>query len=128
MNPTVQKLLWLALAGGLGALARYGLSSWVHRTVGVQFPWGTLTVNLVGCFAFGLVWTLAEERMAIPPNVRSICLIGFLGAFTTFSSYAFETSQLIRDSEWMRAGANLLMQNIGGLACLFLGIALGRTL
>ncbi len=114
--------------GALGALARYGLGSWVQRALGNAFPWGTLVVNLCGCFLFGIVWALAEERSLISAQTKIILLVGFMGAFTTFSSYAFETVQLIQDSKWMVALFNFSLQNILGFFILFLGIRLGRLL
>lgn len=125
---TAQKLLWLALAGAFGTLARYGLSGLVQRFTGISFPWGTLAVNVAGCFLFGLIWTVIEERHLMSPLLRPILLIGFMGAFTTFSSFAFETIELMRDSQWLRAGVNILAQNGVGLTALFLGIVTGRTI
>ena len=121
-----QKLLWLAVAGVLGTLARYGLGGLVQRISGGEFPWGTVVVNLAGSFAFGVVWSLSQERMLISPEVRIIILVGFMGAFTTFSTFMFETSQLLRDGQWLLAMGNLLLQNVIGVVCLFAGLAVGR--
>lgn len=120
------KLALLALAGAIGALARYGLSGIAQQACGEKFAWGTLAVNAVGCFLFGLVWTLAEDRLIISGQTRVILLTGFMGAFTTFSTFAFETSEYIRDSQWMLATANLAGQNVLGLICVLLGLAAGR--
>jgi len=79
-----------------------------------------------GCFLFGLVWSLAENRLTITGEVRTIVLMGFMGAFTTFSSFAFETSQLLRDSQWFLAAANIVAQNLVGIAGLLLGLGAGR--
>ncbi len=121
-----RKLLWLAGAGALGTLARYGLAGLVQRLHDGGFPWGTLVVNALGCFLFGIVWTLAEERLVIGGELRLVVLVGFMGAFTTFSTYAFETSAMLRDAEWMLAAANALSQNVLGIICFFLGVAVGR--
>lgn len=123
-----QKLAWLALAGALGALARWELGGAVQRAVGTSFPWGTFVVNTLGCLVFGVVWALAEERLLISGETRTIVLVGFLGAFTTFSTYAFETNAMLRDAEWTLAVANVLAQNVLGIACVFVGAALGRLL
>lgn len=123
-----QRLAWLALAGALGALARFGLGGIVQRGLGTPFPWGTLVVNTLGCLVIGVVWTLAEERLLISGEVRTIVLVGFVGAFTTFSTYAFETEAMLRDAEWTLAVANVLAQNVLGIACVFAGAALGRLL
>ncbi len=120
------KLLWLAAAGAVGTLARFGLQGFVQRLQPTGFPWGTLAVNALGCFLFGIVWSMAEERMVISGQTRTILLIGFMGSFTTFSSFAFETSQLLDDSQWLLAAANVLLQNVLGVALVVLGIGLGR--
>ena len=122
----VAKLLWLSGAGALGTLARYGLAGLVQRLHEGGFPWGTLVVNALGCFLFGIVWTLAEERLVIGGETRLIALVGFMGAFTTFSTYAFETSAMLRDAEWLLAAANVLSQTLLGILCFFLGAAVGR--
>ena len=118
----------IALAGAVGTVARFGLSGVVHRWCGERFPWGTLAVNAVGCFLFGLVWMLAEDRLIISGRTRIVVLTGFMGAFTTFSTFAFETSQLLEESQWTAAAGNLLLQNGLGLVCIFLGLAVGRSL
>ena len=125
---TPSKLAWLAVLGAAGTLARYGLGGFVQRLHGGAFPWGTLAVNALGCFLFGLVWTLAEERLVISGETRTIVLLGFMGAFTTFSTFAFETGAMLRDTEWLLAAGNLLAQNGLGLGFFFLGAALGRAL
>lgn len=122
------KLTWIALAGALGTLARYGLGGLMHRLLPAAFPWGTLAVNLLGSFAFGLVWALAVERSLLSGEVRLIVLVGFMGAFTTFSTFMFETGQLLRDSQWLLAAGNMLVQNLAGILAVFLGWALARAL
>lgn len=123
-----QNLAWMAVAGALGALTRYGVATALHRLCGTVFPWGTLAVNGLGCFLFGLVWSATEERIANSSQVRLIVLTGYLGAFTTFSTYAFETSALIKETHWMLAIANGVAQNLLGVACVFLGLAASRWL
>ena len=121
-----QKLLWLAAAGAAGTLARYGLTGWVHQMLGRPSVWGTVAVNAVGCFAFGLLWALAEQRQVVGPQLRLVILTGFMGAFTTFSTYAFETSDLARQSQWWQAAGNLVGQNALGLTLAVVGFAVGR--
>lgn len=123
-----QKVVLVALAGAVGTLMRYALAGAVQRVAPATFPYGTLVVNVVGCLLFGLVWSLAEERLVISSETRTILLVGFMGAFTTFSTYAFETAALLRDAEWATAAGNLLAQNVVGIAALLLGLALGRAL
>src|SRR5262245_1640693 len=121
------KLLWLAAAGAAGTLSRFGLSGLVQRLVPGTFPWGTLVVNAVGCFVFGVIWALAEERVIISGEARLILLVGFMGPVTTFSSYAFETGAMLRDAEWLLASGNVLAHNVLGLSLFFLGVVAGRT-
>ena len=123
-----EKLALLAAAGAVGTLARYGLSLVVQRWCGAGFPWGTLVVNVLGCFLFGIVWTLAEERLVISPLARIILLVGFMGAFTTFSTFAFETAEILRDAQWLIAAANVAAQNLIGILAVILGFAVGRSL
>ena len=120
------KILALALAGAAGTLSRYFLAAWVQNLAGPEFPWSTWAVNILGCFLFGLVWILCEERAYFSTELRFIILVGFMGAFTTFSTYVFETAQLGRDAQWLRVAANLAGQNLLGFAGLVLGMALGR--
>ncbi len=123
-----QKFAWLALAGALGTLARYGLAGLVHRIDGISFPWGTITVNILGCFLTGLIWALLESRWPATGQVRILVLVGFMGAFTTFSAFIFETGQMLNAAQWTSAAGNILLQNGLGLIALFIGAALGRLI
>jgi fluoride exporter len=123
----LERLLLLAAAGAAGALCRYGLSGLIQgRLGGSTFPWGTMGVNLVGCFAAGLLFGLFETRWALSGEARVIVFIGFLGAFTTFSSFMLETTELARDSQWLFAAGNLVLQNGLGLAALYVGLVVSR--
>jgi CrcB protein len=124
----VQKLLWIALAGSVGTLARYGLGGFVQGLCGKVFPWGTITVNLLGCLLFGAVWSALEERWPTSGQTRMIILVGFMGAFTTFSTFIFEIEELLRDAEWLPALGYFSVHNFGGIAALLAGLALGRLL
>jgi CrcB protein len=111
--------------GFLGALARYGLSGLVHRQLPLTtFPYGTLLVNLLGCLGIGAIAGLAESRQLFGPEFRTFTLIGVLGAFTTFSTFGYETLAMIRDDEYLRAAANVGMHVILGLALVWLGYVL----
>jgi len=120
------KLLWIAAAGAAGTLARFGLTGLATRWAGDSFPYGTFVVNIMGCFLFGMVWMLADQRALISGEARFIILTGFMGAFTTFSTFAFETGQFLRDAQWLAAGGNLVAQNVVGITALLLGLAVGR--
>jgi CrcB protein len=120
------RILLIALAGAAGTLSRYGLSALVYRLAGGTFPWATLAVNVVGCFCFGLVWALGEGRGWMTPETRLIVLVGFMGAFTTFSTFAFETDGLMRTGRWLEAGGNIILQNVVGIAAVALGLLVGR--
>ncbi|MCK9240079.1 CrcB family protein [Desulfocurvus sp.] len=122
----MEKLVLLGLAGGLGALARYGLAGLVQRLAGGSFPAGTFVVNMAGCLLFGLAWGLLEDRAGLGPQARAVVLTGFLGAFTTFSTFMFESAALLRSSQWAYAALNIGGQNLLGLACLLAGLALAR--
>lgn len=117
-------------AGGfIGALLRYGLSGAVHRGLPlVTFPLGTLVVNLVGCFAIGVATGLVESRQLFGPELRLFLLVGLLGGFTTFSTFAYETVVLTRDGEHLRAIANATTQVVLGLGCVWLGYGLAGGL
>ncbi len=123
----MQKVLLIGLAGALGTLARYGMAGAVQRMVGTSFPWGTVTVNIAGCFLAGLLWALLDKKIHLDPGLQLAIFIGFMGAFTTFSTYILETGHLLRQDAWLHAGINILLQNAVGLCSLAVGVALGRS-
>lgn len=122
------KIALIALAGVFGTLARYFLGGAVQRLYGGTFPLGTFAVNMTGTFLFGFIWSLAENRLVISSDARTVMLVGFMGAFTTFSSFMFETGELMRDSQWALAFVNIALQNITGIIFLFIGLAIGRLI
>jgi len=122
----IQKLFLITVAGALGTLSRYSLAGFVHRFMGASFPWGTLVVNFTGCFFAGLLWTLFESRWPVSGETRIVVLLGFFGAFTTFSAFILETGQLVRSAEWFYAGANVFGQMGLGFLALFAGVTLAR--
>ena len=122
------KLAWLAAAGALGTLSRYGVAMFVDRNLQAVFPWGTVAVNMTGCFFFGLVYSFAEQRAALAGDVRGIVLTGFMGAYTTYSTFAFQSAQYIEKSQWALAAANIVSQNVLGVVCVFAGFFVGKWL
>lgn len=121
-----QKVLLIALAGAMGTLARYGLAGAVQRVIPPGFPGGTFAVNVLGSFLFGMVWVIGEERILISPEMRTVILTGFMGAFTTFSTFVFESEALLRNAEWLYFAANLGGQVVLGLVALMVGMAAGK--
>jgi CrcB protein len=124
----VRTVIAIAVAGALGALARYGLQGFIGQRVRGAFPWGTFVVNISGAFLLGLVFTLATDRWGAPAWLRSSLTIGFLGAYTTFSTLSFETYRLTEDRAFGLAAANMLGSCAAGLAAVYVGVVLGRTL
>lgn len=122
----MQKLVLIALAGSLGTLSRYGLTQLVHSIAGHQFPWGTFVVNITGCFLFGLTWTFAEHLWELDATTRAILLTGFMGAFTTFSTFIFESDSLMMNAQWLKGCANLIAQIVLGLMAMQAGQAAAR--
>jgi len=112
--------------GGIGALARYVLSGAVYRFLPSDFPYGTLFVNILGCFAIGFFMTLLEDRFIIVPSLRIFLSIGILGGFTTFSSFSSETVALLRDAEVLLASFNIATNVFGCLCATIIGIFIGR--
>ncbi len=122
----MQKVLMIGFAGALGTLARYGMAGAVQRLVGTSFPWGTVAVNIAGCFLAGLLWAVLDKKIHLDHGLRLALFIGFMGAFTTFSTFILETGHLVRQDAWLHAGANILLQNAIGLCSLAIGLTLGR--
>jgi CrcB protein len=123
----VTRLLLIAAAGAAGTLARYGLSSWVRGLSSSSFPWGTLAVNALGCFLFGVVLTMVRERGVIESATANVLMVGFLGAFTTFATFAFESGDFLRAGAAWSALLNILLNVILGLALFLTGCWLVRA-
>lgn len=117
-------LIYVALGGAVGAVARYGLSGLVQGRAGSGFPWGTLAVNVVGSLLLGLMVKLFQSSTATP-ELRAAVTIGLLGAFTTFSTFTYETVALLQHGEWSAAGAYSVGGVILGLMAAFAGLGLG---
>ena len=119
------QLALLLVFGALGTLARYGLQGLVQFRTGESFPTGTLTVNLLGCFLLGAVGQFALHRLSIPVEWRMGITIGFFGAFTTFSTFGYETVRMLEDGEWSKAALYVGASVLGGLLAVVAGIRLG---
>jgi CrcB protein len=120
-------VIGIAVAGAFGALARYELEGAVSRRWPGAFPWGTFVVNVSGAFALGLVFVLLTERMSVDPWLRSALTIGFLGAYTTFSTLSFESYRLLEDGAVGLALVNTLGSVAAGLVAVYLGVVAGRA-
>ena len=120
------RLLLVGLGGSLGAMARYAVSLAVARYWDGEFPLGTFVANVSGCFALGFFATLGAERAALDPSLRLAVATGFLGAYTTFSTFGYETHRLLESGAWLWAAANALGSLLAGLAAVWLGVVLSR--
>jgi len=124
----MQNTIFIALAGLIGTLIRYWLSTFVARQYGEPFPWGTLAVNLIGSFFAGAIYHLADDRFLISPTLRTVILIGLLGGFTTFSSYGLQTFTLLRDGQIGLATLNIAVSNVLGLLMVWVGYVVSKAL
>ncbi len=119
--------LLVGIGGFLGSVSRYLLSGFVQRLVpAASFPAGTLAVNIVGCLAIGLAAGAAEHRHSLDETTRALFFVGFLGGFTTFSTFGYETYALMRNAHMLSAAVNVLGHVIAGLAAVWLGFTLTR--
>lgn len=122
-------ILLVGAGGFVGATARYLVSGWIHRMAPyIGFPMGTLAVNVLGCFLIGLAGGVAESRQILGPEARSLLVIGVLGAFTTYSTFGYETLALVREVEVAKAFLNIGLHLVLGLAAVWLGGAAARAL
>ena len=124
----MEKLLSVAIGGAAGAMARYGTVVAYQRFAPTTFPLAILTVNALGSLLFGLIWAYAEDREWISENMRLLVLTGFLGSFTTFSTFAFDEAMFIRTGSWSIFVANLLISNAAALTAVFIGFRIGKLI
>jgi CrcB protein len=116
--------LYIALGGALGAVARYGLGRWIHSWAGDGFPWGTFAINAIGSFLIGLSLRYLEG-IAAAPELRALMTVGLLGAFTTFSTFTYDTIVLLQEGAWTRAALYALGSLAIGLLAVGSGLYLG---
>lgn len=122
------RITLIAAGGAAGALLRYWLSGGVYALLGKDFPYGTLSVNVIGSLLMGLAYVFLFERMAVSSEMRAALVIGLLGAFTTFSTFSIETLNLIEAGEQLKAGLNVVLSVLLCLGGCWLGLLLGRQL
>jgi len=120
------RIALIAVFGAIGTLARYGLQGIVQIRLGSTFPYGTLLVNLSGCFLLGLVGQFTMNRMVISPDWRVAIAVGFFGGFTTFSSFGWETAKLLEEGAWLRALAYVSASVLAGLLLSVAGIRMAN--
>ena len=122
-------ILLVGVGGFAGTVGRYLISGWAQRLSGnASFPYGTLTVNLIGCLLIGLAAGMSESRQLFSPETRLFLFIGVFGGFTTYSSFGYETFVLVRDSELLLAGANAALHLLVGFGAVWAGTILSRLL
>ncbi len=122
-----RRMFWVGVGGASGALARFLVSNWTVRVWGSGYPWGTTVVNLAGSLLFGLIWAYVDQRDG-SALWRVLLLTGFLGSFTTFSTFMFESVKLFESERPSLAVANLGLQTFVGLGCIVAGLWLGRLM
>jgi CrcB protein len=122
------RTIWVGVAGFFGAIARYSLGGWLSARTSGAFPWETLVINVTGCFGLGFLFALLTERFLPHPTLRIALTVGFLGAYTTFSTFAFETMRLAEDGAIVLAATNVLASVGAGLLAVYAGTWAGRAL
>jgi CrcB protein len=120
--------LWIAIGSALGGMARYGLSRAIALRLGETFPWGTLTVNVIGSFVIGFIASISgpDSRLLIPSDARTFMMVGLCGGFTTFSSFSLQTLELIRNRDFAEAGGNILLSVAACMAAVAIGYIAGN--
>jgi CrcB protein len=128
--PTLISYVWVAAGGALGSVARFALASAFGQAVGERFPWGTIAVNISGCFVIGAIAMSTSPVGRIPVSVdfRQFLMIGICGGYTTFSSFSLQTLTLLRSGAWAEAGANVAISVVACMLAVWLGTMAGQGL
>src|SRR3954469_7266408 len=124
----MDRYLMIAIGGAAGAIARYQLAALIQGRIPAGFPLGTFVVNITGCFVMGAAMTLLTERLVVHPNWRYLIPIGFIGAYTTFSTFEYETFQAITEGSLLIGIGNIVASVVAGYAALWIGVAAARLL
>lgn len=123
----MEKFVFIGLGGFFGSIARYGLTSFVQTKTESHFPYGTMLVNILGCFFIGLFITLFQERIVVGQNIRLFLIIGILGGFTTFSSFSYDTFAMLKTGNILGAGLNAGISLFGCLIATWVGFFVGEN-
>lgn len=121
-------MLFLAISSIAGGFARYYLAGWIYQKFGTNFPMGTLIINITACFIIGFFSAVIDEKFSLGPNGKILLMTGFCGAYSTFSTYMLETSNLVVDGEMMRAFLNIIVSIVLGFIALRLGVFIGEVI
>ena len=124
----MNQLVYIALGGAFGAVMRYLASTGMHHLLGRGFPYGTLSVNIIGSLLMGFLFIVMIERSSLGAEWRALILVGFLGAFTTFSTFSMETINLLEDGAVLKALMNVMVSVITCLLATWLGVIIGRQI
>jgi CrcB protein len=124
----IRKILVIGMGGFLGAVCRYGVAVWTGQRWGRSFPLGTFVINVSGSFLIGLLMPLLTERFIVSPQWRLLLVVGFLGAYTTFSTFEYETGALVKDGQWLYAGLNVMGSVVAGFIALKIGEVIAKSI
>jgi len=127
MGNSLKTILIVFAGSGLGGVARYGMQTWIFRIYPFTFPLGTFVVNILGCFLIGLFYALSEKGNLLTPEWRLALTTGFCGGFTTFSTFAYENMSLLRTGDYLFFGLYILASVVLGIAAVYLGIFVLRS-
>lgn len=122
------EFLLVGIGGALGAISRLVVSTWVAQKFGATFPYGTFAVNVTGSLLLGFIMTLATERASFPAEIRPLIAVGFIGAYTTFSTFSYETMQLLLAGSILEGTLNIVVSLAAGLAAILAGIVVARAI